>query len=38
MTVVRLLVWLGGGALYASMVLALGPVDQPQLIKHRAVV
>src|SRR6516165_5741160 len=38
MTAVRLLVWLGGGALYAGMVLALGPVDQPQLIKHRAVV
>jgi len=38
MTALRLLVWLGGGALCAGMVLALGPVDQPQLIKHRAVI
>jgi signal transduction histidine kinase len=38
MTAVRLLVWLGGGALCAGMVLALGPVDQPELIKHRAVI
>jgi len=38
MTAVRLLVWLGGGALCAGMVLALGPVDQPELVKHRAVI
>jgi signal transduction histidine kinase len=38
MTAVRLLVWLGGGALCAGMVLALGPVDQPGVIKHRAVI
>jgi signal transduction histidine kinase len=38
MTAVRLLVWLGGGALCAGMVLALGPVDQPEMIKHRAVI
>jgi signal transduction histidine kinase len=38
MKTVRLLVWLGGGALCAGMVLALGPVDQPEIIKHRAVI
>src|SRR5215475_10544591 len=38
MTAVRLLVWLGGGALFAGMVLAIRPVDQPELIKHRAVI
>jgi len=35
---VRLLVWAAGGALCAGMTLALGPVDQPDVIKHRAVV
>jgi signal transduction histidine kinase len=38
MRAVRLLVWLGGGALCAGMVLALGPVDQPEIIKNRAVI
>jgi signal transduction histidine kinase len=35
---VRLVVWAAGGALCAGMTLALGPVDQPQIIKHRAVI
>jgi signal transduction histidine kinase len=35
---VRLLVWVAGGALCAGMTLALGPVDQPELVKHRAVI
>ena len=35
---IRLLVWAAGGALCAGMTLALGPVDQPQIIKHRAVI
>jgi signal transduction histidine kinase len=35
---VRLLVWAAGGALCAGMTLALGPVDQPQIVKHRAVI
>jgi hypothetical protein len=38
MKAVRLLVWLGGGALCAGMALALGPVDQPEIVKHRAVI
>jgi signal transduction histidine kinase len=38
MKVVRLLVWAAGAALCAGMTLALGPVDQPELIKHRAVI
>jgi signal transduction histidine kinase len=38
MRAVRLLVWAASGALCAGMVLALGPVDQPELIKHRAVI
>jgi signal transduction histidine kinase len=38
MKAVRLLVWVAGGALCAGMTLALGPVDQPEIIKHRAVV
>jgi signal transduction histidine kinase len=38
MKFVRLLIWIGGGALCAGMVLALGPVDQPDLIKQRAVI
>jgi signal transduction histidine kinase len=38
MKVVRLLVWAAGAALCAGMALALGPVDQPELIKHRAVI
>ena len=38
MKAVRLLVWAAGGALCAGMTLALGPVDQPQIIKHRAVI
>ena len=38
MKAVRLLVWLAGGALCAGMTLALGPVDQPEIVKHRAVV
>jgi hypothetical protein len=35
---VRLLVWVAGGALCAGMTLALGPVDQPEIVKHRAVI
>jgi signal transduction histidine kinase len=35
---VRLLVWAAGGALCAGMTLALGPVDQPEIVKHRAVI
>jgi signal transduction histidine kinase len=35
---VRLLVWVTGGALCAGMTLALGPVDQPEIVKHRAVI
>jgi signal transduction histidine kinase len=38
MKAVRLLIWVGGGALVAGMTLALGPVDQPEIVKHRAVV
>jgi signal transduction histidine kinase len=38
MKIVRLLIWLAGAALCAGMTLALGPVDQPEIIKHRAVV
>ena len=38
MRAVRLLIWVAGGALCAGMVLALGPVDQPELVKHRAVI
>jgi signal transduction histidine kinase len=38
MKAVRLLVWLGGGALCAGMALALQPVDQPELVKHRAII
>jgi signal transduction histidine kinase len=38
MRVVRLLVWLAGGALCFGMLLALQPVDQPELIKHRGIV
>ena len=38
MKAVRLLVWAAGGALCAGMTLALGPVDQPEIIKHRAVI
>jgi signal transduction histidine kinase len=38
MKAVRLLVWLAGGALCAGMTLALGPVDQPEIVKHRAVI
>jgi signal transduction histidine kinase len=38
MKVVRLLAWAAGAALCAGMTLALGPVDQPELIKHRAVI
>ncbi len=38
MRAVRLLVWLASGALFAGMALALGPVDQPEVVKHRAVV
>ena len=34
----RILVWAAAGALCAGMTLALGPVDQPQIIKHRAVI
>jgi signal transduction histidine kinase len=34
----RLLVWAAAGALCAGMTLALGPVDQPQIVKHRAVI
>jgi signal transduction histidine kinase len=37
-TAFRLLVWAAAGALCAGMTLALGPVDQPELIKHRAVI
>jgi signal transduction histidine kinase len=35
---VRLLIWVGGGALCAGMALALAPVDQPEIVKHRAVI
>jgi signal transduction histidine kinase len=38
MKIVRLLVWLAGGALCFGMLLALQPVDQPELIKHRGIV
>jgi signal transduction histidine kinase len=38
MKAVRLLIWVAGGALCAGMALALGPVDQPEIVKHRAVV
>ena len=38
MKAVRLLIWVGGGALCAGMTLALGPVDQPEIVKHRAVI
>ena len=38
MKAVRLLIWVGGGALCAGMALALGPVDQPEIVKHRAVI
>jgi signal transduction histidine kinase len=38
MKAVRLLIWVGGGALCAGMALALGPVDQPDIVKHRAVI
>jgi signal transduction histidine kinase len=35
---VRLLVWIAAGALCVGMTLALGPVDQPEIVKHRAVI
>jgi signal transduction histidine kinase len=35
---VRLLVWAGSAALFAGMSLALLPVDQPETIKHHAIV
>ncbi|HKD31981.1 MAG TPA: histidine kinase [Gaiellaceae bacterium] len=38
MRAVRLLVWLAGSALCVGMARAVGPVDQPDLIKHRAIV
>jgi signal transduction histidine kinase len=38
MRIVRLLIWLAGGAMCFGMLLALQPVDQPELIKHRAVI
>src|SRR5262249_13774177 len=38
MTALRLLIWVAGGALCAGMALALGPVDQPEIVKHRAVI
>jgi signal transduction histidine kinase len=38
MKVVRLLIWAAGGALCAGMALALGPVDQPEIVKHRATI
>jgi signal transduction histidine kinase len=38
MKALRLLIWVGGGALCAGMTLALGPVDQPEIVKHRAVI
>jgi signal transduction histidine kinase len=38
MRVVRLLVWAGGGALCVGMALALQPVDQPAIVKHRAII
>jgi signal transduction histidine kinase len=38
MKAVRLLIWVGGGALCAGMTLALGPVDQPEIVKHRAII
>jgi signal transduction histidine kinase len=37
-TAVRLAVLAAGGALCAGMVFALGPVDQPEIVKHRAVI
>jgi signal transduction histidine kinase len=37
-TAVRLAVLAAGGTLCAAMVLALGPVDQPEIIKQRAVI
>ena len=38
MSAVRLLIWVGGGALCLGMTRALGPVDQPEIVKHRAVI
>ena len=38
MKAVRLLIWVAAGALCAGMTIALGPVDQPEIVKHRAVV
>ncbi len=38
MKAVRLLVWIAAGALCVGMTLALGPVDQPEIVKHRAVI
>lgn len=38
MRVFRLLIWAAGGALCAGMALALGPVDQPDIVKHRAII
>jgi signal transduction histidine kinase len=38
MKVVRLMIWLAGAALCAGMSLAVLPVDQPEVIKHRAII
>jgi signal transduction histidine kinase len=38
MRVVRLFVWAGSAALCAGMSLALLPFDQPEIVKHRAIV
>jgi signal transduction histidine kinase len=38
MRAVRVFVWASGAALCAGMVLALGPVDQPEIVKHRALI
>jgi signal transduction histidine kinase len=38
MKIIRLLIWTTGGALCAAMALALGPVDQPEIVKHRAII
>jgi signal transduction histidine kinase len=38
MRAVRLLIWASGGALCAGMILALGPVDQPEIVKHRILI
>lgn len=38
MKAVRLLIWVAAGALCAGMTIALGPVEQPEIVKHRAVV